>query len=40
MMTESGADALPLHGGGRVTRQGIMARLVAQRDAAGGASEH
>ena len=39
IMTETGADALPLQGGGRVTRQGIMTRLVAQRDIGDGASE-
>ncbi|WP_199260113.1 choline ABC transporter ATP-binding protein [Paracoccus binzhouensis] len=40
MMTESGIDALPLQGGGRVTRQSIMSRLVARRGAGGGAVEH
>ncbi|MDS9467579.1 choline ABC transporter ATP-binding protein [Paracoccus sp. MBLB3053] len=40
MMTESGFDALPLEGGGRVTQQGIMSRLVAPNARGGGASEH
>ncbi|SMG06433.1 choline ABC transporter ATP-binding protein [Paracoccus sp. J56] len=39
-MTETEADALPLQGGGRVTRQGIMSRLVAQPGKGGGAVEH
>ena len=38
-MTETGAEMLPLQGGGRVTRQGIMSRLVVRRGQAGGALE-
>ncbi|MDQ7261996.1 choline ABC transporter ATP-binding protein [Paracoccus sp. PS-1] len=40
MMTETGADALALQGGGKVTRQGIMSRLVSRRGQGGGAVEH
>ncbi len=39
MMTETGAEVLPLTGGGRVTRQGIMLRLVAPGARKGGAVE-
>ena len=39
LMTETGAEALALQGGGRVTRQSLMARLVST-PAGGGASEH
>ena len=39
MMTETGAEVLPLAGGGRVTRQGIMLRLVAPGARKGGAVE-
>jgi glycine betaine/proline transport system ATP-binding protein len=37
-MTETGAEALPLQGGGRVTRQSLMTRLVTA-PASGGARE-
>ncbi|ABL69996.1 MULTISPECIES: choline ABC transporter ATP-binding protein [Paracoccus] len=40
IMTEADAEMLPLQGGRRVTRQGIMTRLVAQRSQGGGAVEH
>lgn len=39
LMTETGAEALALQGGGRVTRQSLMTRLVST-PAGGGASEH
>ncbi|ARC36057.1 choline ABC transporter ATP-binding protein [Paracoccus yeei] len=39
MMTETGTEVLPLTGGGRVTRQGIMLRLVAPGARKGGAVE-
>ncbi|UXU73990.1 MULTISPECIES: choline ABC transporter ATP-binding protein [unclassified Paracoccus (in: a-proteobacteria)] len=40
MMTETGVDALPLQGGGRVTRQGILCRLVAERQRGGAVENH
>ncbi|MTH64518.1 choline ABC transporter ATP-binding protein [Paracoccus shanxieyensis] len=40
MLTDSGSDALPLQGGGRVTRHSIMLRLVDPGARKGGASEH
>ncbi|SIP88379.1 glycine betaine/proline transport system ATP-binding protein [Paracoccus thiocyanatus] len=40
MMTEAGAEALPLQGGGQVTRQGILSRLVVQPGQGGGAVEY
>jgi len=38
IMTETGAEILPLAGGGRITQQGIMQRLISQGPR-GGASE-
>ena len=39
LMTETGAEVMALQGGGRVTRQSLMTRLVST-PAGGGASEH
>ena len=38
-LADSGADALALEGGGRITRQGILTRLVATPAGSGGAIE-
>ncbi|MFH5774676.1 choline ABC transporter ATP-binding protein [Paracoccus broussonetiae] len=40
IMTETGVEILPLSGGGRVTQQGIMQRLIDPGPRAGGAVEH
>lgn len=39
-LTETGAEALPLIGGGRISRQGIMQRLISPGARKGGAAEH
>lgn len=40
MLTDSNVEALPLVGGGRISRHGIMRRLISPGARTGGASEH